>query len=80
MPVASQNWRLYAGAALIVWAAGLQVFLTSNMIGHCFLYVIRHAVILCAFFAVLDVADAKASRIQGENRKASIGTQPARRL
>lgn len=21
----SQNWRLYAGAALIVWAAGLQV-------------------------------------------------------
>ena len=25
MPVSSQNWRLYAGAALIVWAAGLQV-------------------------------------------------------
>ena len=25
MPVASQRWRLYAGVALIMWAAGLQV-------------------------------------------------------
>ena len=25
MPAAPQNWRLYAGGALIVWAAGLQV-------------------------------------------------------
>ncbi|CAL5222467.1 g4835 [Coccomyxa viridis] len=29
MPVTSQSWRLYAGAALIVWAAGLQYSMWS---------------------------------------------------